>query len=172
MAAVSILSGTTVSAFGEEAENQGISIDIKAGSEDGSLKETDDGIPAGSSMEMDGLGRGAIGNDEFLNRGDKTDENYTTIEDWNLKVPTPENSISVLDESTGEFYIYSSGQEGIPYVMIMPFDHSGDGRAFLNDFRDFMITCYADLTVTEEIHQTTIGGYDCWQTRYEYSISG
>ena len=63
------------------------------------------------------------------------------------------------------------GQDGIPYVMIMPFDYSYGGEAFLNSFKDNMLSHYPDLQVTEDIHEIQIGQYDCWQTRYEHTIS-
>ena len=58
------------------------------------------------------------------------------------------------------------GQERIPYVMILPFDYSYGGEAFLYDFKDYMLSNYPDLQVTEDIHKLTIGQYECWQTRY------
>ena len=167
---ISMLTGMNLSVLAEESGNSGISVEIKEGALDGILKDSDKESLSGSSADFNDIQRGAAGNDLFVE--DEGEDNSTTIEDWNIKVPLPDNSSSILDGSTGEFYIYPMGQEGIPYVMIMPFDYSYGGEAFLNSFKDNMLSHYPDLQVTEDIHEIKIGQYDCWQTRYEYTISG
>ena len=166
---ISLLTGTTLSVLAEETGNSGISMEIKEGSLDGVLKDSESGSLSGSLGHFNTIPREAAGIDSFV---ENEDDNSTTITDWNIKVPLPEKSSSILDGSTGEFYIYPTGQEGIPYVMIMPFDYSYGGESFLNSFKDNMLSHYSDLQVTEDIHEIKIGEYDCWQTRYEYTISG
>ena len=51
--------------------------------------------------------------------------------------------------------------------MIIP---TAETRSFRR-FKDYMLSNYPDLQVTEDIHEIKIGQYDCWQTRYEYTIS-
>lgn len=166
---VSMLTGMNLSALAEESGNSGISVEIKEGSQDGVLKDSESEALAGSSADFNDIQREAAGNDWFV---EEEDDHSTTIADWNIKVPIPDNSTSILDGSTGEFYIYPMGQEGIPYVMILPFDYPYGGESFLNSFKDNMLNHYPDLQVTEDIHEIEIGQYSCWQTRYEYNISG
>ena len=167
---VSVLAGMQLTGMAEGTSDAGITVEIVEGSREGMTVNTENGISSGSSMDFLDTKKAAAGSDELYE--EEEEEDYTTLEEWNIKVPIPEYSTSILDGSTGEFYIYPTGQDGIPYVMIMPFDYSGDGEAFLHAFKDRMVGYYEDLTVTEEIHETKIGNYDCWQTRYEYTISG
>ena len=166
---ISVLTGMNLSVLAEEPGNSGISVEIKEGSQNGILEDSETESLSGNSADFNEIQRGAVGNDLFI---EEEDENSTTIEDWNIKVPIPERSVSMLDGSTGEFYIYPTGQDGIPYVMIMPIDYSYGGEVFLTNFKDNMADYYSDLQVTEDIHEIKIGKYDCWQTRYEYTISG
>ena len=166
--AISMLTGMNTFVLAEESVNPGISVEPKEGSTNGVLKDSESESMSGSSVDFNDMQMKATGNDWFY---EEEDDNSTTIEDWNIKVPIPDNSTSMLDGSTGEFYIYPTGQEGIPYVMIMPFDYSYGGESFLNSFKDYMLGIYADLQVTEDIHEVSIGQYNCWQTRYEYTIS-
>ena len=166
--AISMLTGMNTFVLAEESVNPGISIEPKEGSTNVVLKDSESESMSGSSVDFNDMQMKATGNDWFY---EEEDDNSTTIEDWNIKVPIPDNSTSMLDGSTGEFYIYPTGQEGIPYVMIMPFDYSYGGESFLNSFKDYMLGIYADLQVTEDIHEVSIGQYNCWQTRYEYTIS-
>ena len=168
---ISMLTGMNLSALAEESRNSGISVEIKEGAQDGVLKDLESESLSGSSTDFNDIQRGAAGNDWFVEDEDE-DDHSTTIEDWNIKVPLPDSSSSILDGSTGEFYIYPTGQQSIPYVMIMPFDYSYGGESFLNSFKNNMLSHYPDLQVTEDIHEIEIGQYDCWQTRYEYTISG
>lgn len=163
----SMLTGMNAFVLAEESQNPGISIETKEGTTNGVLKDSKSESTSRSSVDFNDMERNATGNDWFP----EEDDNSTTIEEWNIKVPIPDNSTSMLDGSTGEFYIYPTGQEGIPYVMIMPFDYSYGGESFLNSFKDYMLGIYADLQVTEDIHEVSIGQYNCWQTRYEYTIS-
>ena len=167
--AISMLTGMNTFVLAEESVNPGISIEPKEGSTNVVLKDSESESMSGSSVDFNDMQMKATGNDWFY---EEEDDNSTTIEDWNIKVPIPDNSTSMLDGSTGEFYIYPMGQEGIPYVMIMPFDYSYGGESFLYSFKDYMLSVYADLQVTEDIHEINIGQYNCWQTRYEYNISG
>ena len=166
---ISLLTGTTLSVLAEETGNSGISMEIKDGSLDGVLKDSESGSLSGSLGHFNTIPREAAGIDSFV---EDEDDNSTTIADWNIKVPIPDGGTGILDGNTGEFYIHPSGQDGIPYVMILPFDYSYGGEAFLNSFKDNMLSHYPDLQVTEDIHEIKIGQYDCWQTRYEYTISG
>ena len=166
---ISLLTGTTLSVLAEETGNSGISMEIKEGSLDGVLKDSESGSLSGSLGHFNTIPREAAGIDSFV---EDEDDNSTTIADWNIKVPIPDGGTGILDGNTGEFYIHPSGQDGIPYVMILPFDYSYGGEAFLNSFTDNMLSHYPDLQVTEDIHEIKIGQYDCWQTRYEYTISG
>ena len=166
---ISLLTGTTLSVLAEETGNSGISMEIKEGSLDGVLKDSESGSLSGSLGHFNTIPREAAGIDSFV---EDEDDNSTTIADWNIKVPIPDGGTGILDGNTGEFYIHPSGQDGIPYVMILPFDYSYGGEAFLNSFKDNMLSHYPDLQVTEDIHEIKIGQYDCWQTRYEYTISG
>ena len=167
--AISMLTGMNTFVLAEESVNPGISVEPKEGSTNGVLKDSESESMSGSSVDFNDMQMKATGNDWFY---EEEDDNSTTIEDWNIKVPIPDNSTSMLDGSTGEFYIYPMGQEGIPYVMIMPFDYSYGGESFLYSFKDYMLSVYADLQVTEDIHEINIGQHNCWQTRYEYNISG
>lgn len=164
----SMLTGMNAFVLAEESQNPGISIETKEGTTNGVLKDSESESMSGSSVDFNDMERNATGNDWFP----EEEDNSTTLEEWNIKVPIPDNSTSMLDGSTGEFYIYPTGQEGIPYVMIMPFDYSDGGESFLYDFKDYMLGIYADLQETEDIHEINIGQYNCWQTRYEYTISG
>lgn len=164
----SMLTGMNAFVLAEESQNPGISIETKEGATNGVLKDSESESMSGSSVDFNDMERNATGNDWFP----EEEDNSTTLEEWNIKVPIPDNSTSMLDGSTGEFYIYPMGQEGIPYVMIMPFDYSDGGESFLYDFKDYMLGIYADLQETEDIHEINIGQYNCWQTRYEYTISG
>ena len=166
---ISMLTGMNLSVLAEETGDSGISVEIKEGCLDGVLKDPESKSLSGSAGSFHNIQWEAAGKDSFV---EEEDDNSTTLADWNIKVPTPENSTSILDGSTGEFYIYPMGQEGIPYVMIMPFDYSYGGETFLQNFKDNMLSHYPDLQVTEDIHETEIGPYHCWQTRYEYTISG
>lgn len=166
---ISLLTGTTLSVLAEETGNSGISMEIKEGSLDGVLKDSESGSLSGSLGHFNTIPREAAGIDSFV---EDEDDNSTTIADWNIKVPILDGGTGILDGNTGEFYIHPSGQDGIPYVMILPFDYSYGGEAFLNSFKDNMLSHYPDLQVTEDIHEIKIGQYDCWQTRYEYTISG
>lgn len=130
---ISMLTGMNLSALAEESGNSGISVEIKEGAQDGVLKDLESESLSGSSADFNDIQRGAAGNDWFF-EDEGEDDNSTTIEDWNIKVPLPDSSSSILDGSTGEFYIYPMGQEGIPYVIIMPFDYSYGGDAFLQTF--------------------------------------
>lgn len=116
----SMLTGMNAFVLAEESQNPGISIETKEGTTNGVLKDSKSESTSRSSVDFNNMERNATGNDWFP----EEDDNSTTIEEWNIKVPIPDNSTSMLDGSTGEFYIYPTGQEGIPYVMIMPFDYS------------------------------------------------
>ena len=164
-----MLAGMNLSVPAEETGNSGISVEIKEGSLNGALKSSEIEALPGNFADLNNNQIEASGNDWFA---EEEDDNSTTLADWNIKVPIPDSSTSILDGSTGEFYIYPMGQEGIPYVMIMPFDYSYGGEAFLQNFKDYMLSIYPDLQVTEDIHEMEIGQYGCWQTRYEYAISG
>ena len=129
--AISMLTGMNTFVLAEESVNPGISVEPKEGSTNGVLKDSESESMSGSSVDFNDMQMKATGNDWFY---EEDDDNSTTIEDWNIKVPIPDNSTSMLDGSTGEFYIYPMGQEGIPYVMIMPFDYSYGGDAFLQTF--------------------------------------
>ena len=106
-------------------------MDIKEGSQNGALKGSESESLPGNFADLNNNQIEASGNDWFA---EDEDDNSTTLADWNIKVPIPDNSTSILDGSTGEFYIYPMGQEGIPYVIIMPFDYSYGGDAFLQTF--------------------------------------
>ena len=96
-------------------------------------------------------------------------ENYDTLADWNIRIAVPDNTTAVLKGS--EYYIYAQKEGSIPYVMLTTYRYSSVEK-FLSDFTAFMQGKYADLEVTAEAAQKTIGNKSCYEVDYRYSVSG
>lgn len=96
-----------------------------------------------------------------------------TLADWDLKVPNFANTMSVLDGSDGNYYIYPNGERGIPYVLIRAYQGYSDGYEFLIDFTDnVMKPNYPDLSFLSEISPVTIDGAEYYELDYDYTVSG
>ena len=96
-----------------------------------------------------------------------------TLADWELKVPSYPNTMSVLDGEDGNYYIYPAGERGIPYVMIHAYTGFGSEEEFLQTFTDeVMVPNYPDLVIVADIAPVTIDGSQYYETDYMYTVSG
>lgn len=96
-----------------------------------------------------------------------------TLADWDLEVPNFANTMSVLDGEDGNYYIYPSGERGIPYVMIHAYGGFDSPESFLEEFTsEVMMSSYPDLEVLQETSPVTIDGKDYCEIDYQYTVSG
>ena len=95
-----------------------------------------------------------------------------TLADWDLEVPSFANTMSVLDGEDGNYYIYPSGERGIPYVMIHAYEGFDSAEDFLTEFTDsVMLPNYPDLEILYDIYPVEMNGTDFCEIDYVYSIN-
>ena len=104
--------------------------------------------------------------------GALADDEYDTLADWGIRVFVPDGTTSVYDGSDDCYYIYTTEDEGIPYVMLTTFTGFDSEKEFIEEFTDYMETEYTDLKVTSETSQKKIGDRKCFEIDYGYTISG
>ena len=95
-----------------------------------------------------------------------------TLADWELKVPSYANTMSLLSGDDGNYYIYPMGERGIPYVMIHAYSIYDSEEEFFAEFTPYMQESYEDLQVLSEMDPVTIDGDVYYETDYLYSVSG
>ena len=96
-----------------------------------------------------------------------------TLADWDIKVPSYANTLSVLDGEDGNYYIYPMGEQGIPYVMIRAYEGFSSEDEFFTWFTEgTMMDSYPDLQILTDMEQITIDGDDYYEVDYIYSVSG
>ena len=95
--------------------------------------------------------------------------NTDTLADWNIRITVPDNTSAVLKGS--EYYIYAQKEGSIPYVMLTTYRYSSVEK-FIADFTAFMQKQYADLRVTAEAAERTIGDKRVYEIDYGYTVSG
>jgi len=95
--------------------------------------------------------------------------NTDTLADWNIRITVPDGKTAVLEGK--EYYIYGQQEGYIPYVMLKTYRYD-DAEKFISDFTEYMRSHYADLQVTAEAEQKTIGNKRCWEIDYGYTVNG
>ena len=97
--------------------------------------------------------------------------NSDTLVNWDIKITTPDDTVAVLKGNW--YYIYTKQEGRIPYVMVTVFNLERDSdRAFFEELTESMKSDYADLRLTSDVEQKTIGGKNCSELDYSYQVSG
>ena len=95
---------------------------------------------------------------------------HTVVPDTDVTLDIPDGTYMATEEN-GDTYFYSFQYgESIPYVMFNINEMTGD--QYYAAFDGMMKDKYADLEVTEEPHEVTVGGRRMVQFGYTYAVSG
>ena len=94
-----------------------------------------------------------------------------TIEEWDLKIPSYANTLSILDGNDGCYYIYPAMERGIPYVMVYVYDGFADEESFFDSFTPFLGQKYDDLEVISDLTPITIDGDTYYELDYIYTVN-
>ena len=127
--------------------------------------------PALKQIDESGGTEGAPDTTKGGQTEDNTKQNADTLADWNIKIIVPEDAAAVLDGSDNCYYIYPEETDSIPYVLLTTFAYDS-ADTLIPDFTEYMESVYADLEVTADPVEKTIGSKSCTEIDYGYTVSG
>ena len=94
---------------------------------------------------------------------------YTNITGWNLRLARPLESVMTMQGS--HLFIYMEEAGYIPYVLVELYNFKSE-EEFMDALTEAMRDAYADLKVVSPAHKTVVGGKECYEIRYTYTIQG
>ena len=94
---------------------------------------------------------------------------YTDITGWNLRLARPLESVMSMKGSHLFIYLEEAGY--IPYVLVELYNFQSE-EEFMAALTAAMQEAYADLKVVSPAHKTAVGGKECYEIRYTYTIQG
>lgn len=94
------------------------------------------------------------------------------LDDIQLTLIIPDNSILQNAEDEYMYYLYTWGSEGIPDIIIGAFDYSDSFDTFADRYTEYMSSAREDLSIAEPQSDVTIGDKALKKIVYNYTISG
>ncbi len=148
----------------QPAQGAGMNVSLPEGS-GGSIK---DGIAESFALGAGADMSGVMGGTESGVSGDTL-----TLSDIYLQMVMPDQALLVEPENVDFFYyIYPTGQEGIPELIVGANKYSNGEENFLTDYTQYMLGNRPQLTVAEEESTVTIGDKTMRKIVYQYPVDG